>query len=127
MLQTHKFLKQFYLGLEELKNDPISDSECIFEMANNGVCICDAPVGSTCTMKCITSHTGYHSCERCTVNGQFDEHVRHVCFLDVDCCLCTDLDAVQQLIKIILAFHFWLQKEFVQYQGLCLIICIYAA
>ena len=87
--ETHKFLKQFYLDLEELKNDFISDGECIFKMANNEVYICDAPVRST--MKGITSHTGYHSCERCTVKGQFDEHARYVCFLDVDCCLRTDL------------------------------------
>ena len=95
--ETHKFLKQFYLDLEEMKNDPISDGECIFKMANHGVNFCDAPVRST--MKCIISHTGYHSCERCTVKGQFDEHARHVRFLDVDCCLCIDLDFVQQTDK----------------------------
>ena len=62
-------------------------------------CIFVMPQLEVHTVKCITSHTGYHSCERCRVKGQFDEHVRHVCFLDVDCCLRTDLDVVQQTDK----------------------------
>ena len=34
--------------------------------------ICDAPAGAV--LKCITGHTGYYSCERCTAQGKSIQH-----------------------------------------------------
>nr|XP_047132691.1 uncharacterized protein LOC124811349 [Hydra vulgaris] len=40
--------------------------------------ICDAP--SHCFLKCIQGHTGYYSCERCQIQGLYEDH--RVVFID---------------------------------------------
>ena len=49
--------------------------------------ICDAPMRST--LKGIINHTGYNSCERCTVHGE--HHGNTVVFLENNCIQRTDL------------------------------------
>ena len=49
---------------------------------------CDAPARQF--LKCIKSHTGYYSCERCLVKGERQEST--MTFEDTDCALRTDKD-----------------------------------
>lgn len=63
----HKFLKD----LKELKLNPIEVNGKVFILSKTIYC-CDAPARSA--LKKIKSHTGYHACERCKVEGYHHDH-----------------------------------------------------
>ncbi|XP_078487356.1 uncharacterized protein LOC144745231 [Ciona intestinalis] len=70
------FLKDFLRDMNCLhtvicENVTFKLSNCIF--------VCDAPARAS--LKCIKSHSGYSSCERCNIVGEF--HSGHVCLLPI--------------------------------------------
>ena len=53
-------------------------------MSNDGLIFsCDAPAWSS--LKKIVLHSGYKSCESCTVSGVYDNLSKHVWMLQTNC------------------------------------------
>lgn len=72
MLPLDIFLTKFPYDVQLLQDSILSKGVTVIL----GPFICDAPMRST--DKGIVSHSGYHSCERCTQKGQY--HDRTVVF-----------------------------------------------
>ena len=73
------YLKQFLEDVVFLETHPISSENKTFHMVNKGTYICDAPIRSF--LKKIKSHSGYSSCERCTIVGEYNSIAGHVCLV----------------------------------------------
>ena len=69
---VNEFMEDFILEVNELKQTPITfgDRQIKFSLKSF---ICDAPARSF--LKCIISHNGYFSCERCVVKGTWNNRV----------------------------------------------------
>ena len=89
-----EYLADFLRDIEYLGSNPIIFSKltCIF--TKKLIFACDSPIRSC--LKKIKSHSGYHSCERCTIKGVYDSHAGHVCLLGSDAPKRTHSDFVQQ-------------------------------
>ena len=77
------FLKRFLSELSKLKENPLVHDSVTFKLASYGIYVCDSPARSA--LKGIKFHSGYSSCERCTIRGQYDPKSGHVRFLQSDC------------------------------------------
>ncbi|XP_065672557.1 uncharacterized protein LOC136090245 [Hydra vulgaris] len=66
-LKCHLFLKEFSDELKMLTSSPFVVNDKSY-MVQIYAFICDAPARSL--LKGIVNHTGYHSCERCTIVGR---------------------------------------------------------
>ncbi|CAK8697393.1 unnamed protein product [Clavelina lepadiformis] len=86
------FLKALMDDLRFLENTPATTKGLSYHLANRGIFVCDAPARSS--LKAIKSHTGYNSCERCTVHGKYIEG--RVCFVNTNCIRRSDVDFVLQ-------------------------------
>lgn len=78
------YLSQLINDLRNAYSNGISVNGRQFDVVIHSI-VCDAPARQF--VKCITGHSGYNSCERCTIKGV---HVRKVVFLDVNSSLRTD-------------------------------------
>ena len=84
-------LKQFLDDINHLQSSFIAWNGIKYILAKDGLIFCcDAPARSS--LKKIVSHCGYKSCERCTVTGVYDAGSRHICLLETNCPLRSDLD-----------------------------------
>ncbi|XP_078487633.1 uncharacterized protein LOC144745451 [Ciona intestinalis] len=72
------YLKHFLHDVNSLKSAPLKNGNLTFKINESEVYICDAPCRSA--LKCIKSHSGYNSCERCTVHGSYESVAGHVSF-----------------------------------------------
>ena len=71
------FLADFLNDLAYLNEQGIEVHGAKFVIEHFGTYICDAPARSS--LKLIKSHSGYNSCERCDIKGEY--HDGKVCFL----------------------------------------------
>ena len=89
-------LQQFLDDVKEIQSCVIDCNGAKCSLADDGLIFCcDAPARSS--LKKIILHSGYKSCERCTVNGVYDAKARHICLLKTNCKLRTDRDFSLQL------------------------------
>lgn len=65
------FMSEFLEELTRLQQDGIAFKDETLNVKVNAF-ICDAPARAF--LKCIKGHTGYNSCERCTIKGQYVNH-----------------------------------------------------
>lgn len=64
-------LEQFLLDLDNMSNGILTDHGPV--KVKLRAFVCDAPVRAS--LKCIISHSGYHSCERCVQHGEYHHSV----------------------------------------------------
>ena len=84
-------LRQFLYDIRDLQSGCVDCNGVKCSLANDGLIFsCDAPARSS--LKKIVLHSGYKSCERCTVTGVYDNLSRHVCLLQTNCTHRTDHD-----------------------------------
>lgn len=62
------YLSEFIVEAKTLLQDGVRIENKLYQF-NLQAIICDAPARSF--LKCIIGHTGYHSCERCKIKGQY--------------------------------------------------------
>ncbi|ODM86520.1 hypothetical protein Ocin01_20162, partial [Orchesella cincta] len=67
-----EFLEAFIEEIKELENTGLFISRCHYNIRISCV-IADAPARSF--VKCVKNHTGYHACERCEDEGDWDGRV----------------------------------------------------
>ena len=69
---VHDYLADFIQELQELCQNGITHDTITYRISVRSF-ICDAPARSY--LKCIKGHSGYDSCERCTVHGSWNGRV----------------------------------------------------
>ena len=69
---VNEYLKDFCEEAERLKQDGLQHANVNYAVSV-WIFTCDAPARSF--VKCIKSHTGYYSCERCQVEGEYEGRV----------------------------------------------------
>lgn len=82
------FLDSLLTDIRDLQKNSMCSSTHTFELGNSGIFVCDAPARSS--LKLIKSHTGYYSCERCTIKGEY--FANRVCKLEINAANRTDAD-----------------------------------
>ena len=75
MPSTHIYLKTFLQNIEYLIKNSLVCQGNHYHMQGYPIFVCDAPARSS--LKAINAHTGYSSCERCVVHGEY--HLNRVC------------------------------------------------
>ena len=81
LVHPDKFLKHLCDDLKIIISQILEIGNKLYQFKMTGPWICDAPCRAD--MKQIILHSGYNSCERCTVHGSY--HGGHVCLEDVNC------------------------------------------
>ncbi|XP_029174949.1 uncharacterized protein LOC114943483 [Nylanderia fulva] len=76
---ANQFLEQFVKNVTVLINEGITYNETTFPVSIHSI-ICDAPAKSFITL--TKGHTGYFSCSKCTIEGDFIAN--RICFPDFD-------------------------------------------
>jgi len=76
---ANQFLRQFVEEISNLINNGITYNETIFSISIHSI-ICDAPAKSFITL--TKGHTGYFSCPKCTIEGDFIAN--RICFPNFD-------------------------------------------
>jgi len=75
------FLKKFLDDLEILSSRSIYSNDKVFKLTfGKLIFVCDTPIRSY--LKKIKSHSGYSSCERCSIVGVYDHLSSHVCLVE---------------------------------------------
>ena len=77
MPSTYEFLKRFLDDVKYLLTHPLVCDGCTYHLKDYPIFVCDAPARSS--LKAIKAHTGYYSCERCDIKGEY--HDARVCML----------------------------------------------
>ncbi|XP_065679433.1 uncharacterized protein LOC136071678 isoform X2 [Hydra vulgaris] len=85
------FLNDFLIEYKDLHTNGLVFNSITYTLSIK-LFICDAPARAF--LKCIKSHTGYFSCERCTIKGSYNGRV---VFHLVECPLRTDVDFAAML------------------------------
>lgn len=67
---VEEYLSYFLQELQQLQQDGIIHGAKALKLSVKAF-ICDAPARAF--LKCIKNHNSYHSCERCTYRGTYDE------------------------------------------------------
>ena len=84
-------LKQFLDDVKEIQSSVIDCYGAKCSLADDGLIFCcDAPARSS--LKKIILHSGYKSCEGCTVISVYDAKAQSVCLLKTNYKLRTDRD-----------------------------------
>jgi hypothetical protein len=109
-LARSPFLVGFFFGFNKPNINSFLDNVCdeIVKLKSEGLLIggehfnikhvlfiCDAPARSL--IKCIKNHTGYFSCERCEIEGEYVHDARTMVFDEYNCTLRTDTSFRQKL------------------------------
>jgi len=95
MPSTFVYLQKFLEDVKSLMTNPLSSEDCQYVMKDYPIFVCDAPARAS--LKAIKSHTGYQSCERCDIHGEY--HDNRVCMLRTDGKRRSEFDFSHQLCK----------------------------
>ena len=95
MPSTYEFLKRFLEGVKYLLTHHLVCGSCMYNMKDYPIFVCDAPAWSS--LKAVKSHTGYYSCERCDLKGEF--HDACICMLGTNGKRRSDSDFSLQMCK----------------------------